>query len=330
MAEQVSASKRVQIGYEQTAGTAVPATTKFHGLDIQLAMNPEMQTIRSKGSRFPKGAYRNREWSKLTLSGVPDYNELTYVFESVFKKVSATGASTAKTRQIVPSTDSQDTHASYTVEMGDADRAWQAAYGILNQFKLSLTRKSCALSGGGFAKAAVDDFAITSTGVSELPMALILPEQWSVYLADSWAGLASASEMDRVFSASVETPEAVGMIWPLKRSAASFDGVIDNTLENMLFRLLVATDSEGMSPLTAMRSQGVLKYIKVNAIGEEISTGVYYMLSFSSPVSVKGISEFKDSDGVFATEWMLEAADDNAYQFTVDLINTVPTIAAEG
>ena len=90
MAEQVSASKRVQLGYEPTAGTAVAATIKFHANDISMSLNPEMQAFQPKGSRYSKGVLKNREWSKLSLGGLPDYNELTYIFESVFKKVSAT------------------------------------------------------------------------------------------------------------------------------------------------------------------------------------------------------------------------------------------------
>ena len=226
----------------------------------------------------------------------------------------------------MPSTTSQDTHASFTVEQGDADRGWQAAGAYFNQFKLTMTRKAGSISGSGWAKAMADNFTMTTAALTENEQALIMPDQWSVYLADTFAGLTGASELGRVFSAGIETPETVGQIWPLKRSVPSFDGVINKGLGNLLARLMVATDSEGMGFLTQMRATTV-KYLKIEAIGPLITTGVYYKLGFSMPFAVKGVSEFKDNEGVYALEYMLEAVDDGTNQFTIDLINKVSTLA---
>lgn len=325
MSEQVAASKRMQFGVEMTAGTAVAAALAFHAADVTMSANPEVQSIQPKGSRFSKGSYVNREWTRLSLAGVPDFNELAYILESVFCKVDASGALAAKTRAIVPSKTSQDIHASFTFEMGDADRAWRAAYGVLSQLKLEMTRKECKISGGGYAKKIEDDITITADP-AEIEQALILPSMWSVYLASEFSGLDSATAMDRVFSASFETPDVTSMIWTLKRSEASFAAVINKVLSSTLFRILVATDDAGMALLPTMRNSiGAKTNIRLEAVGQEISTGAPYRLTISSPVSVKMMSEFKDQDGVYAVEWGLECVDDGTNSLEIALVNKIAT-----
>lgn len=328
MTEEIAATKRAQIGLEATPGTAATIKTKFNSLDLSLSANPELTSIKPRGSRFATGSYMKREWGKIALSGMLDYNEIAYVLDSAHHKTTASGESTAKTRQYKPSTGGQDTHATYTVENGDAGRAIRGVYGLITQYKLSMSRKNDgSISGSGITRALEDDVAFTTSGVTAPAQALILPTHWSVYQADTYAGLSTASELKRVFQVGIESPEMAGNIWPMKRSVNSFDGVVDKSMQNFLFRVLMAADDEGMAFLTAMRAQNGRKYIKVEAIGEEISTGVSYTLRYSAPIDVKGMSEFKDEDGVYAVEWQLEAVDDGSNSLTIDLINTLATIA---
>jgi|GEM_PF-1428991 len=328
MSEIISATKRAQLGYEATPGTAATVKTKLNAISLSLAPNPELSSIKPSGSRYPTGSYVKREWGKMSLSGMLDYNEIAYILESAHKKVTASGTGAAKTRAIVPSTAAQDTHATYTVELGDTDKAIRGTYGVITQYKLAFSRTADgSISGSGITKAIEDGITYTASGVSAPKQALILPDHWSIYLEDAYADLLTGDELDRVFSASIESPEMVGNIWPLKRSSNSFDGLIDKSLDNFLFRLTMAYDTVGSALLAAMRAQNGIKYLMVEAKGEEIETGVNYLLRYRAPVSVKGMGELKDSDGIWGCEWQLQAVDDGTNKLTIDLINELATIA---
>jgi hypothetical protein len=73
-----------QLGKEGTYGSAVAADTRLASLSLAPAIQSENQRFRAAGYLWDSLLVQNKEWTQLALTGVADYNELAYVFDSLF------------------------------------------------------------------------------------------------------------------------------------------------------------------------------------------------------------------------------------------------------
>lgn len=324
MAEIATIFQLVQLGMEVTPGTPVAATKKLASLMIEPQIKSEIQKYRGTGYKFPAIASMAKEWVEADLSGPITYTEIVYLLASIMGSTTPTAGTTDQSWIFNIDPDGADVPQTYTVEWGDATRALEFAYGLVNSLTLSFSRDACELSGTMLGKAITD--AITMTGgTTDVALIPVIPTQVSVYFADTQAGLDGASALTRVVSAE----------WALSdrfNPAYFLDGSTDwaaavETEPTLGVKVKMEKDAAGMGLLTQMRA-GSTKFVRIEGVGSIITGAIPYTLTIDTACKVTGEPSFSDEDGIQCIEWDMEGFYDPTWTkaTTVGVINTQATL----
>ena len=136
------ALRKLQLGRETTAGTAIPATTIWRGLgvikDNRDVMFPEEDVGILGGT---DRSYIAKYWSELAMPAVEaTFEQIPYIFEAGIKLIQTGTVDTAGSGYIytypAPTT-AQNTHGTYTIEGGDDQQAEEFDYVFVKHFNLS-------------------------------------------------------------------------------------------------------------------------------------------------------------------------------------------------
>lgn len=138
----IRALRKIQIGKETTAGTAVPATTIWRGMgvfeDTTSVIFPEEDVGFLSGTNR---AYIPQYGGKLEFSEVEaTFEQLPYVLAAGVKNVTsgaADGSGSGKIYSYDFATTAANPIQTYTLEAGDDTRAERMAYSFVESFKLS-------------------------------------------------------------------------------------------------------------------------------------------------------------------------------------------------
>ena len=160
--------------------------------------------------------------------------------------------------------------------------------------------------------------SVSAGSVAELSDLVIQATDVSIYLADTAAGLASASALENALTASWRLSDVWGQFWPLKRGE-SFTEVLD-TDPTAEVKLKVMADAAGMALLGKMR-KGTSKFIRISAISETKigATQTPYSFQIDAAMKVKNPNEFSDEDGVYAIEWTFDIVHDATWGKATEL-----------
>lgn len=325
MAERATIFQTVQIGVESVYGTNVPANRKLTALSIEPSITPEVETYRATGMKFPTIAALNKEWTTADLSGPITYTELIYVLNSLLKEVeTGTGAGTAKTWVFDLASAAADTVTSYSVEQGSAERAHEFSGGLVTGLTLDFTRDGCELSGTMIGTALADAATMTGTP-TEVALKPVMPTQVSVKTASTQAGLAGATALSRVLSASWSMTDRFAPLWTLNGSS-DFDVTVE-TEPTLECKLKLEADAAGMAYLTNLRA-GSSIFLRIEATGDAISGGGNHSLTIDTACKVTDITPFEDADGVFAVEYTLRGIHDATWTkaTSITLINEIAAL----
>lgn len=161
----------------------------------------------------------------------------------------------------------------------------------------------------------------TRGGHTELGFAPILPGQWSIYYASSYAGL-GAGKLVRGFMSNLRIGDRFNPVWVIDEEAnwavhADADAVVKATLK-------VEADSNGMALLADARA-GSRKFFRMKATGPEISGGNTYGLQIDMSSEVSSISSYDDDQGLYGATFELGSGfnDDWGQAVRFVLTNTV-------
>jgi hypothetical protein len=314
----------VQIGPETTAGTSVAASKKLSSLEVNPSSSADISKYRASGFKFPSVQALNREWTEARLTGPITYTEIIYLLCSLLKNVTPTGESTVKTWTFDPSSTVADPVKTFTVERGSAARAEKFVYGLVNALTLRFNQQGATLDGTMLGKALQHGITLTTTPTL-IPLVPVTRPQVTVKLADTQAGLTGASALTGAFSVDWSMTNRFSPIWAL---TGSVDWARHTEIEPQTsVRLLMEADATGMGLSTQMRA-GTFKFMRIQAVGPNISGGDDYELRIDTALKVMDVSEFRDQEGVTAIEWSFEAFHDptwtRATQITV--INDITTL----
>jgi hypothetical protein len=328
-------NQTIQIAPQTAFGT--PATTGFKilksmGWTPQVGAN--VQTFRATGQRFDGVSILNDEWAGGAITGVPDYNELAYLFSAALGTVTPT--------RIIPSTglayswpwalaaSGAITRKHFTVEIGDGTIVERAEDGTVDSFALEWTRSGSSVSGSFFGKPIKDEVnnAITKTAGATAVAAQMVPiagTHVNIYLADTLGGLAGATALGIPFRYNLSLGALMARITGLNRTTGGVDtveGIPDPTLT---LRLPVSTQTRQY--VAKMRS-GARQFVRLEAQGALIETGTpdnYYKLTIDSECVVANApGEKGDEGGAFAQDLSYRLA--GAGLPNVTLINTLATL----
>lgn len=310
MAELATINQRIQIAKETTPGTSVPANKLLTNMTASFAPNTDVKTYRGTGRRWPSTAIMNREWVDLKWSGDMDYQDIIYPIAGVWSAVTATTHATgtlSKDWIWTPPVSGSIVPATYTVEQGDANRAHKIAYGLFQGFSYKGTRKDgFTFDGDMIAQIFQDSITLTSspTAVALSPLA---GSHVNLYIDVTSAGL-GGTKFTRAFSFEYAYSNGFDGFWPLDRANPSFAGHVDTVPKNTV-KFLLEADAAGMGLLPHLRLGDYL-YVRFDAVGPIIETTIPYAFQHDMAVKLTDIGELKDEDGIYATEYSGEIAED--------------------
>ena len=221
-----------------------------------------------------------------------------------------------------PAQAAADTVTSFTVEQGDSTRAHKFNYGLLTDLGIDFSRAEITLDGTMIGQQLQDDITLTATP-SAIEVVPVLPDDGNLYLADTQAGLAGASALDRGFSFSFKVGSRFGPIWPIKSAATSFDAHVE-TEPSVECSLMMEADDTGMGLLTQMRA-GSTKWLRIKYVGATIESTYTYKFQIDIPLKVTKVASLGDSDGVYGIEYTMVPAYNAVWghPFEVVVVNQV-------
>jgi hypothetical protein len=301
MPERASVGMTQQIGVETVEGTSVSAGKQLQSLSF--ALSPQIETARFKpmGQKFDTAVIPGKDFSQADIGGLATYEEIQYLLCSALVKVTPTvSGTTGQLWTIEPSSTTEDTVATYTVEQGSAVRAHKATGVLVTDFSITFTRDSVEVGGTALGQLFTDGITLTATPTA-LPLVPILPQTVSVYLDTTGAGLGT-TKLLRVLECELGVGSRFGPLWPLNASLASYAAHIE-TEPDATFRLMVEADATGMGLLTTLRA-GSTSFVRVEAVGGVIGAGpATFKATFDVAVKWEAVNSLDDQDGVYAAEF---------------------------
>lgn len=331
MPERSSVAQVSQIGVEATPGTPVAATRRLGSLSMSPSITTESEPFRPEGMKFPTLVVQNKEFTEFDMEGVPTFEEVIVPLSGaataavVSQVMDGAVPTTAYEWVFTPSSTSSDNPKTFTLERGEAGvQAERFAHVLFTSFGLEVSRSGVSMSGGGFAKAA--EKGVTPTGGLSTPVALtpITPGMFSVYMADTFAGLStgaesnSAAKLGRVISANPAIEDRYNQAWFVNQAEQSFTTFVESPDGvGGTFGLTVEADTAGMVHLDTLRS-GATKFIRVEALGPVLynagtKPNLRAMFRWDYAVKVAEAEGWEDEDGVYAIPWTLQPVHDSTW-----------------
>ncbi len=295
-----------QIGLETVPGTPVAANRRLSSLMIRPQIKTDIKKYRGTGYKFPTIASTNREWTEASLEGPVTYTDLVYPLAGVLGTPVITGAGTPRTWTFTPATTAADAPKTFTVEWGDATRALEFAYGLVNALTLSFSRDGCELSGSMLGQEVDDGITLTSSPTA-IPLLPVMPPQIAVFVADTAAGLAGASMLANAVSAEWSIGERYAPAWFLNTSQ-SWDEHVERE-PSLSAKLKIEKNAAGMALLGNMRA-GSTKFMRIEGVGPVISGADTYKLTVDIAGKVTSDPAFSEEEGVECVEWNFEGFHD--------------------
>jgi len=328
MTDRATIFQGIQLGVESTPGTGVAAGKQLLSLNLEPAIELETKTYRQVGQKFPTIVVPNKEWMSARLSGPVTYGELVYLLCGIVKSVSPTSHGTSPISYswvFNPAQSAADTIKTFSIEQGNAVRAHKFYYGLITALNFSFSREAVELDGEMIAQRLQDAITMTATPTA-VEVVPVLPTQGNLYLADTQAGLAGASALERGFNFTFNLGNRFAPIWPINTSYASFAGHVESepTAEATL---MLEADATGMGLLTQMRA-GTTKWLRIKYEGATIESTYKYTLQLDVPLKISAVNSLGDQEGVYAVEYTAQAVYDatwaKPFEFTV--INQVSAL----
>jgi hypothetical protein len=194
--------------------------------------------------------------------------------------------------------------------MGDAVRAFKTVYSLLTGFGYKGSRDDFTCDAKMIAQAFSDNITMTSSP-SAVALAPVVGKHVNLY-CDATSGGLGGTQFTRAFEIDYSYDNGFGVFWPLNRSNASFTGHADVEPKN-IFKMLLETDTQGMSVYSTYLQLGATAYVRVDAVGTIIEGAIPYAMQHDMAVKVVKTSEMKDTQGIFCIEYECEIVEDTGW-----------------
>ena len=266
--------RRLQLGKEATAGTAVLATALWRGTgtiqDDTLVVNPSedigviMDTDR---------VYIPSQGGTLTIDAVPaTFEQLPYILAMGIKNITTATADGAGTGKIYtypfPTVYPKPTAQTYTIEAGDDQQMELTTYGFCESFKLS-GKVNAAIENSAVIKTrTVAPVTYASTTISFTTTTIADSASGFIFPANSVVKVSGSSSNDGVRTLTTATTSTLTTTGGVIEAAGSlvtieqyFDAVTIPTIEEILFQKgKLYIDLSTASAGTTIKSNTVLSF----------------------------------------------------------------------
>lgn len=333
MADRPMLLQRGQYAFESTAGTAVTATKKLTSVQMVPAMGADNYDIFGQGDQYARGTGLNTEWTDLSMSGMPTFDEMTMIGAVFFGAPTITTptlATNARQHAWTGVNGTIPTLKSLTYEYGDSNRAHRIAYVHGRDLTLNFARSGDGVSVDGtlMGQAMSDAFTLTG-GATALPFYPIEGVKSDVYLDSTFGGIGT-TKLTRNFSASF----SLGNLWvsgtPMNSTQTSFSYVVPTRVDAS-FTLRLGADEVGM-PINISYRTGTVYYVRVEVKnGTQIDSGVAaseYRLTLNVPVKCVEPGAFDEETGLLVIEPTFRLVNDATagYAWNLQVVNTQTAI----
>jgi hypothetical protein len=297
----VPALDQIQLGTEGTWGSTATATGKL-GLIADCVLEPEVEveTLKDvRGSLAPGFvAVLNKHQGAASISGVPSYDDLPYILNSLFNTSSA-GAATTYTRDYVGQTTTAPTRTKYTLYRGSAGKVQKMLGTVFNELQIKVeSNKPWQFSAKAVGHSVLDGSLAALADRSQTP---IHANVTTMYL-DAVGGTMGATPIASIwFSAELSIKNGVGLV-PKVGSltpTAYVDGMAEATL-----KIKCDVDATSAGYLTSVLGTSLLqKQIRIKA-----TTGATQIAQFDFAGTFSSSPKINtDQDGVSTFEFELDA-----------------------
>jgi len=319
----------VQVGLETVKGTAVAATKRFSSLGFTWNDQNTIQRVRPIGRLLETGANRNRQWTEMTGQGAFNFNEGSFLFDSLIKTATpvngAGGDAGAWTRIYTLNNFGADAYSAATFERGIPGASGaRAAWGHCIGAELTANSEDLSVSSDWLARETVREHTVTSVGVTDFPDNRAFSNMVNIYIDEDVDDLGDTQIADPWASA-WRLQGRRGKASSLNRANKSWSKAptLAPTAE---FDIRVSNDSDADMFEDYLDSQEFL-YIRWQAQGPLIVGTKNYLLQFDMACKVVQPSAPADEQGIDSKLYTLVMAYDSdwAKGFEVTLVNKMAT-----
>ncbi|HMN13328.1 MAG TPA: hypothetical protein PKD55_13490 [Bellilinea sp.] len=326
--EKAAVFQTVQIGVESTPGVKVPANRKLVAVSLTPGARTEDAPFSPSGSKYNYFSTLLKAWGEFGISGQMTYNEIVYLLQCLLAGAAPVqqGATTAYKWGFTSNTTAADTVKTLTIEQGDADSAWRMSGARVSGVTFDFSRNGVTINGSGIGgqlmveEAGGGAIVMTPSPTSVDPKPLN-PIDLKFYMADTQAGLASATAMTRGFSMQWSLTNKFGLAWPVGSDAFAVEGK-----PNYSGRLRVSTDAYGMAIMKALYN-GAKKWFRIEAIGETIADTYKHKFTLDFPAQIQSASDPTADENVLKIEYGLLPLHDTTWGKAMQ-IDVITNLAA--
>jgi hypothetical protein len=269
--------RRLQIGKETVAGTAVPATAvlRLNGMieDTRETVFPEEQTGYLGGL---DRQYTAKLGAALEIEGEATFEQLPYVLNAAIGSATATadGVGTGFVYAYTAPTTAKNTIDTYTLESGDDQEAERIEYGYVGEFGLSGTAGEAWMltATWGGRQATVNAFtAATATALGDVEELLF--GRTKLYIDDSTSTLGATLKSSTLLAA--ELKWSTGWIPKHTADGELYFTFVEQVGDEITLDITFEHNASGAAEKVAWRA-GALRLLRLLIEGSTLTTpGTY-------------------------------------------------------
>lgn len=295
------ALRKLQLGKETTAGTAVPATTIWRGMgvikDNREVIFPEEDVGILGGT---DRSYIARTWSELAMPSVEStFEQLPYIFEAGVQSVAAPATDTGGSGYVYTynaSTTSQNTTKTYTIEGGDDQQAEEFDYAFVKHLNLSGDGQGALMMTADWTGRETTNTSFT--GALAIPsVEEIIVNNGTLYIDESGGTVGSTAVSNTLFGIDLDYTTGLQEYW-------SVDGSLDFSLikftaDDIVLTLTYEHNASTVAEKAAFRA-GSTRLVRLLFNGTALTTAgtfTYKTLRMDMAGVYEDWSELQDQDG---------------------------------
>lgn len=315
-----------QLGVESTPGTSVAANKKLTDIMLTPGAESNSDLVTSTGYVVPTGVQVTQEWATGDVSGRIGYNSLVYILSSVFGytapstsiTVGATATGTnARQWAFAPSAKATTTPKTYTLEYGDAVRAYKSTHGFFNSLTLSIDRTKSEMSSSFIGRKLQTGQTLTATP-TEIAAQIAMPSSWSVYIDDTAASLGT-TKATTVYEAEVAVGDRYAVDWTLNSAETSFTSYVDAEGQTPTSTLKFAADASSDALMGTTFPAGTKKFIRLESLGNTIESSTKYAVRVDLCAIITKPNGFDSLNGVEVQSFDFTLAYDETWAKWLDV-----------
>ncbi len=319
MAERATVNQAAYFGVEAAHGDGAAVTHRLRSVSIALDPQATSEMFRPDGSKFPVLAVPGPEWVGADLTGKPTYTEMMWLLASLIDDGTHAAITSGDTHTYDITEGQADTPISLHIVQGDAVRAHEFVYALVQELAFDITRQAANMTGRMMGRAVNDGVDISALAVTDVPLVPCVPKEFSVYL-DASSGALGTTKLTRAFRLQPRLGNRYNPVWPVDGANPSFATHVETPPAGECTFLLEA-DAAGMALLPDFRN-GTTVFTRIEAVGPLIAGALHYRFRWDNAYKIREVQRYEDTDGVYAIGFVAENVRDDTWGKATEIVLT--------